>query len=503
MCGIGGIININPAKRNFDYQTFCTLGISNDLRGGDSCGVFIDGRVEYGTGQDKKYFENFFLESKVINDTVESDIALVHCRKASVGSISEKTAQPVVLKSTKTNEIRFVMLHNGTIYNYEDLAKKYIPDIDIKGMTDSQVMARIFYYKGYDCLSEYNGGSVFFIVDYRQPKPEILIFKGQSKKSESSKEATEERPFWFVEDENGMIFSSISSYLYAARRGGTIYTVRANSLIRYEGIKDKDSTSGLVVVKDYPRDDCYQTKKYASYSSGSYYGRYVDGYWSGVTDDYAGYYGGKGRTGGGYTMGNFHTKESDVSSAGKQKESRGSITTYSDKKFIKEDTTNNTYYIGFNHEEIAHGALELTKYGRIIGKDDKDVNKFDTRTVYFFHGIALRKKEYFKFLEYLRKRSKLDEETFIKKYENLVRFFSTDRLYFKAGVLVKATSLKNYEIYSGIWHPIGTTIAYRFENGKDIRTRVTEDAEIPFKCLTTSDGIILSKIQKECKSLMK
>ena len=39
MCGIAGIINKTP--REFDYSTFCTLGIANDARGGDSCGVFM------------------------------------------------------------------------------------------------------------------------------------------------------------------------------------------------------------------------------------------------------------------------------------------------------------------------------------------------------------------------------------------------------------------------------------------------------------------------------
>ena len=36
MCGIWGIVNTRPRK--FDYTTFCTLGIANDTRGGDSCG---------------------------------------------------------------------------------------------------------------------------------------------------------------------------------------------------------------------------------------------------------------------------------------------------------------------------------------------------------------------------------------------------------------------------------------------------------------------------------
>ena len=43
MCGLAGILRTKKAK--FDYQTFCTLGIANDSRGGDSCGVFIDGET--------------------------------------------------------------------------------------------------------------------------------------------------------------------------------------------------------------------------------------------------------------------------------------------------------------------------------------------------------------------------------------------------------------------------------------------------------------------------
>lgn len=50
MCGIFSIINSKPRK--FDYTTFCVLGVNNDSRGGDSCGVFIDGLWEVGV--DKK-----------------------------------------------------------------------------------------------------------------------------------------------------------------------------------------------------------------------------------------------------------------------------------------------------------------------------------------------------------------------------------------------------------------------------------------------------------------
>ena len=176
MCGIFGIINRKPAK--FDRRTFNILGYANDARGGDSCGIFIDGKYEYGTGT-KKYYQDFYDTSELLKSVNKVSIALGHDRKASVGAVNESTAQPVIIK--ENDKPVFVVLHNGTIRNYYTLAKKYIPDVNTAGMTDSQIMAHIFYYKGYDVLAEYEGGSVFFIVDYREDKPKILFFKGVSK----------------------------------------------------------------------------------------------------------------------------------------------------------------------------------------------------------------------------------------------------------------------------------------------------------------------------------
>ena len=56
MCGIFG--QINKKRGKFNFSAFTTLGIANDSRGGDSCGIFIDGKVEYGT-DGKKLFSNF------------------------------------------------------------------------------------------------------------------------------------------------------------------------------------------------------------------------------------------------------------------------------------------------------------------------------------------------------------------------------------------------------------------------------------------------------------
>lgn len=250
MCGIFGIINNKPSK--FNKTAFNILGINNDSRGGDSCGIFIDGEVEYGVNKEKLYAD-FFKTSELLNKTKKCKIALGHCRKASVGAININTAQPVVLRNDK-GEVEFVVIHNGTIYNYKELAEKYIPNIDITGLTDSQVMARIFYHCGYDVLEEYYGGAVFVIVDYREETPKIFMWKGSSRQTSANTLSVDERPLYFIETKEGIIFSSISTYLHAFSEG-VVYSINANTLLSVEA-------DDIYVEKEYNRSKVTQSQYY-------------------------------------------------------------------------------------------------------------------------------------------------------------------------------------------------------------------------------------------------
>lgn len=231
MCGIFG--QINTKYDDFDYKGFTTLGIINDVRGGDSVGIFIDGKTHYGVDK-MKHFEDFMCASKLLDKTQKCRIAFGHCRKTSVGTTSLETAQPVVIR--KKGVVEYVLMHNGTIHNYEDLAKKYIPDVKIDGMSDSQVMARIFYAGHYEAIEEYNGGAVFAILDYRRgtTNPLVLFFKGASKKSEYCKSVEEERPLYFTCNKDTMYFSSIDSILQPMLKKEDVYTFGENILYEYE-----------------------------------------------------------------------------------------------------------------------------------------------------------------------------------------------------------------------------------------------------------------------------
>lgn len=268
MCGLFGIINVKKSK--FDKTLFNVLGVNNDTRGGDSCGIFIDGEVEYGVKETKLY-SNFLKSSKLLKETQKCTIALGHCRKASVGTIDESTAQPVVLKNSE-GKTEFVVMHNGTIYNYKALAAKYIPNINITGMTDSQVMARIFYHCGYDCLAEYYGGAVFVIVDYRPETPRVLLWKGASKNNTYSPTMTEERPFYFIQNNDTLVFSSLYTYIEAAFMEDTI-TLVPNELVEVRG-------DDIYFVEEYSRSGVAQTLP-SNYSAQYYedvYGYYETDY---------------------------------------------------------------------------------------------------------------------------------------------------------------------------------------------------------------------------------
>lgn len=276
MCGIFGIINHH--KRQLDKRAFITLGCANDSRGGDACGIMIDRKVEKGTEKDDQYFQCWYPKSEVLKATEKCYVALGHCRKASVGGVSPEKAQPVTIHDEDGN-LLFCLIHNGTIYNYKELATKYIPDVKIDGLTDSQVMAQIFFHKGYDVLAEYNGGGAFVIHDYRTNK--TLMFRGESKRSLNATKVEAERPLYFVKTGKSVIFSSIYAVLQGLYWGFDAYDVPSNVLLECDGLT-------LYKVKEYDRSKCYGCRTYTTastanthisiYNGDGYCGSFYNGY---------------------------------------------------------------------------------------------------------------------------------------------------------------------------------------------------------------------------------
>ena len=237
MCGIAGIIA--QTKTEFNVNHFNVLGTLNDERGGDSCGIFIDNYIKYGIHQ-TKLFRNF---TETVQYPEMFQIALLHCRKASAGYIvNVEQAQPVII--TENEQTKFVLMHNGTITNISTLANKYIPNVNIQGQSDSQILAQIIYTTGYKVLQEYRGSAVLVMVDYRTPQPTILFFKGSSCYNEAG--AKSERPLYYMYNDNSFYFSSMRCSLYNINYKKIIYDFPVNKLLQLKENK-------LVVVKEIDR----------------------------------------------------------------------------------------------------------------------------------------------------------------------------------------------------------------------------------------------------------
>ena len=439
MCGLAGIVSKMP--RAFDYASFCTLVIANDSRGGDSCGVFIDGKYEYGVDKNK-YFSSYFLGSDLIYNTDRSSVALVHCRKASVGKISEQTAQPVIIKDAYGN-VKYVLMHNGTIHNYKELAKKYIPEVDIEGMTDSQVMAHIFYSVGYEPLNEYNGAAVFAIVDYREYTPKVMLFKGASKKTKWTKDIEEERPLYYCVDKlkRELVFSSIGVHLCALRKELDVFSLKENVLVEFNG-------KGLSIVKHYSRENAFQQKEY----------EHTGGYYNTLNI---------------LPLGNVDTNYMD----------------------ILHDT--NTY--SFRGKPL-NGKIFLSSYGKIEPYAKKNPQTFE---MYFFEGVALKNKYCFRFLTSLRKELRLSDADFFSKFQTVIRYLSIDGVYKKDNMWYKCTSATESSLFTGSITPLCSCSKRTYNEGlmksscfdgtyKYIESVCSQKHDINFKT-----------IKEECKLLMK
>lgn len=458
MCGIFGTINSKKPKK-FRYTAFASLGIINDSRGGDSCGIFIDKKYEYGV-YTKKLFKDFMTESKILEEFRGKDvnIAIGHCRKASVGAVNEANAQPVIIKD-KNGDPEFVLIHNGTIRNHDDLAKKYIPEVDVKDMTDSQIMARIFHKAGYSVLSEYYGGGVFFVVDYRSGKPICKFFQGYSRQTEYTKEEVQERPFFFSYREGTLVFSSIYEMLKAACPGASIWQPAPNTLYSY-------SEQGLISEREYPRDKVAQQMPYhkstTTTTKNTVYGKTLANRIETVRNSNATP----------VTATTTAAKPTTIPVTGTTTQKNISLPknvegqTRSNDELIGQHVVYNYVTSKYEVNKIPlHGAYFVSNYGIILS----DTSTLTGRIIWFFQGIPfLNKGLYF----YDRLNNLCTDFGILPKVlcnvcEDMVRWISSDRIYRDpiTNVLMVATSLTTHKPYTGIFMRLSDIYGSKFEDG--------------------------------------
>lgn len=430
MCGLAGIISKDSL--DFNYSWFTTLGIANDKRGGDSCGIFFDGfddigskHFDYGI-KETALFSTFFDENEFLNSVTKSSIALLHCRKASVGSVTLDAAHPIIIE--ENGEIKFVLIHNGTLHNYTELAKEYIPNVDIKGWTDTKVLTHIIYKTGYEVLGKYNGAAALITVDYREGEPIIRMFRGESRSKEVDKENSSERPLYVYLDEanDRVVFSSIYANLRAFTKPNEVKTLQANTVCKFENGR-------LIAEIPIDRSACTQTKSFPTYFSS----QAARGFYSGVngyTEDY---------------YGNYYSSSYTQPTTKPNKEK----TSFSDFQFVVFRKLDNRY---ISNNQPLTGIFNISPGGYITKHPTtRSTEKF------FFGGIQIHTSKGYSILQKYSKKFKLDPNDFIEAFPDEVALLSTFPVYVENHKMYRVLEDLSVELYTGkLKFPLSNSVNY-------------------------------------------
>ena len=195
-CGI--FAWVGKDTKFFRRDLFNILGMYNDSRGGDACGIYFDDDWYKGIGTSAKYEK--LIVSYNLHNTLKLKkypVIIGHDRKVSVGYMNIENAQPVVLVNNRDEEeeVVYVQAHNGTITNYRDLAKKHNIIVEA-GESDSITLARLIDKVGWSILEEYEGSAALVMYDKEEPNV-LYAFHGKSRASEYVALA-EERPLSYI-----------------------------------------------------------------------------------------------------------------------------------------------------------------------------------------------------------------------------------------------------------------------------------------------------------------
>ena len=210
MCGIFGASlksNVTKNDMRIALQKFKILGLYNESRGKDSCGVYINDVVKKGTGT-KKLF-SAFIEYETFELSTKNRIFLGHNRQASFGyQITEANQHPFLVADD------LLITHNGTIKETLALCTKY--GVSWSDFTvDTEMLANAFYYNGTQVLENYKGAAALAYT-YKS-KPNALYLYHGSSATLKDKAPEEERPLFYMETKEGIYYSSLESALDAIR----------------------------------------------------------------------------------------------------------------------------------------------------------------------------------------------------------------------------------------------------------------------------------------------
>ena len=264
-CGIFAWIGSDP--KQFNPHMFNILGIKNEKRGGDGCGIYSP-EVLFKKSLNVEY-DDFLSDIDLISVKLKVPFIIGHTRKSSRGGNTVDNLQPIVMQRREDKVHTLALAHNGTITNTSELSKRYKNPVD-KLDSDTVLLSQIIdeSRKNWKVLSEYEGTAAIVFAELESEVPTLHAFKGASKSYGGSK-TDEERPLYYLETkDNGIFISSIKQSLKVLRskgdpkvqefEGNFLYTITAKDGVvkgkkynRSEMVQNNYACSGRNWDKDY------------------------------------------------------------------------------------------------------------------------------------------------------------------------------------------------------------------------------------------------------------
>lgn len=266
MCGIFGVITNDVNK--VDLTKVHMLGVMNEDRGIDSCGLFLDGVIYAGFEKKLSTYRNFALTMNMQPE--KYPFVLGHTRQASVGAaITINNVHPFGFGYTKKNGFKMVGAHNGTLYNKEALAEEF--KVELKDgervKIDSEILLEcIFKNKSFKVLEKYHGAAALSFIDLVKNK--MYLYSGASGEYSPTKPELERPLHVYMESDDVLYYSSEELPLLLLGGDETnVFQIDNNQVYEF-------TPGDFNNYVKYPIDRSKMTQKKDYYSGGYRYGGY-------------------------------------------------------------------------------------------------------------------------------------------------------------------------------------------------------------------------------------